>query len=177
MKPYVARVRQRIAANAENPVWAKMEARWFALVRDAETRIAVYQGGMASPRQNIQAAEEVVRLAAQVDAREVMVTVAAIFLLQAMDPHKFASDKALDVQLVRRVQGLVASNSTAYRDPSGKARRVYHQLAPRASAVLADWLTDALGVLGPFLARLEQRDQEAKAREREELSEALMALK
>jgi len=178
LKPYRAMVLERMAKNADSRAWDLMDRRWDALVRDARGRIAAYESGTASPRQNIAAAEEIVRLAAEVESREVVVTVAAMVMMQALAPHSFASDRAFDVQLVRRVRGLTASNAPAYRDPkTGRARRAYRELSPRAAAVMADWLRLTLGVLGHRLVRLEEEERRAGAEDKAELSDALMALR
>jgi hypothetical protein len=171
-------VLERMAKNADSRAWDLMDRRWQALVSDARARVAAYEGGMASPRQNITAAREIIRLAEEVEPREVVVTVAALVLMQAEAPHWFASDRAFDIQLVRRVRGLTPSNAPAYRDPkTGKARRAYSELSPRAAGVMADWLRVTLGVLGQRVAMLLRLEREAEAKEDAELEDALMALR
>jgi hypothetical protein len=92
-------------------------------------------------QQFVQAATEIVRLAEDVSPRDVVVTASAMFLMQTMAGHMFRSEAAFDIQLARRVRGLTASNATAYRDPkTGKARRIYHELSPRAAATMSEWL-------------------------------------
>ncbi|QUD86239.1 hypothetical protein [Phenylobacterium montanum] len=178
LKPYVDMVERRIVQNADSPVWEKMDARWAALVRDARSRIANYEGGFASPRQNVQAAREIVTLAGEVDPRRVVVAVSAMFMMLTAEPHRFKSDRAFDVQLVRRVRGLAAANSTSYIDPkTGRTRRTYHELPPRAATVMSDWLRETLGVLGHRLARLEEEERRLRDEERAELNDALMALR
>jgi hypothetical protein len=178
LKPYAELVVDRIAANAANPIWTKMDARWEALVSSAEARVGAYQAGTASPRQNIQAATEIGRVAANVEPRQVVVTVAAMYLMQSLDQSRFRSDRAFDTQLVRRVRGLTAANSTAYVDPkTGRTRRAYHELPPRAAAVMSDWLRQTLGVLGMRLAALEQAERRAAEQDHAELNDALMDLK
>jgi hypothetical protein len=147
------------------------------LVRDAKSRVAAYEGGAARPRQTIQAAREVIRIAETTEPREVVIAAAAMTLMHSMAPMYFASDDGFDAQLVRRVRGLAPGNSTAYRDGTGRARRAYHELPPRAVAVLAGWIREAVGILGMHLARLEREEQERRDREDEELGAALMALK
>ena len=117
-------------------------------------------------------------MAAEVPSREVVVTVAAMFMMQALEPYSFASERAFDVQLVRRVRGLTASNAPTYRDlRSGRARRAYRELSPRAATVMAEWLRLTLGVLGTRLVRIEEEERRANQEDRAELSDALMALK
>lgn len=177
LRPYDRLVRERIAANTESPVWGKFEVRWAALVRDAKSRVAAYEGGAARPRQTIQAAREVIRIADAAQPREVVIAVAAMTLMHSLAPIYFASDNGFDAQLVKRVRGLTRNNSTAYRDGTGRVRRVYHELPPRAAAVLAGWLRQTLGILGMHLARLEREEAQSKRKEDQELSDALIALK
>lgn len=65
--------------------------------------------------------------------------------------------------MVRRVRGLTPLNSDAWTDrKTGKAKRVYRDLAPRTVAVISQWLAEALGVAGLHFAKLERRDHERK---------------
>jgi hypothetical protein len=177
MKPYREMVLNRMAMNADSRAWDLMDRRWQALVGDARARVAAYEGGTASPRQNIAAAREVIRLADAAEPREVVTTVAAMVLFQTFSPGSFASDTAFDHQLVRRVRGLVPSDAPAFRDRTGKARRAYTELSPRAALVLALWLRTTLGILGQRIAMLLRQEQEAEANEAAALQDALMGLK
>ena len=155
-----------------------MDKRWLALANDARGRVHAYESGTASARANVTAAREIVRLADEVEPRLVVVTVAAMVLMQAEAPAWFMSSKAFDVQLVRRVRGLAPSNAPAYRDAkTGKSRRIYRELSPRAAVVMADWLRTTLGILGQRLAMMEREEREAEAKENAELGDALMALR
>lgn len=177
LKPYEDMVRRRIARNPANQTWEKMDTRWAVLVHDCQSRLATFNSGMAMGQQFVQAATELTRLADDVAPRDVVVTASAMFLMQAQAPHMFRSDQAFDIQLARRVRGLTAANSTAYSDPkTGKARRVYHELSPRAAATMSEWLRMTFGVLGARLAFLEEQDQRKADAERHELSDALMEL-
>jgi hypothetical protein len=178
LKPYEDMVRRRIARNPTNPTWEKMDARWGVLVHDCQNRLNSFNAGMAMAQQFVQAATEIVRLAEDVSPCDVVVTASAMFLMQTMAGHMFRSQAAFDIQLARRVRGLTASNATAYRDPkTGKARRIYRELSPRAAATMSEWLRMTFGVLGARLAHLEEQDQRQADAERLELSDALMELK
>jgi|WetSurMetagenome_2_1015567.scaffolds.fasta_scaffold384564_1 hypothetical protein len=178
LKPYRTMVLDRMAKNADSRAWDLMDKRWQALVSDARARVAAYEGGTASPRQNITAAKEIIRLANEVEPREVVVTVAAMVLMQAEAPYWFSSDRAFDVQLVRRVRGLTMSDAPAHRDPkSGKVRRAYRELSPRAALVMAEWLRITLGILGQRVAMLERLERESEAKDEAALADALMTLR
>jgi hypothetical protein len=64
-----------------------------------------------------------------------------------------------------------------YDHRSGKVRRVYRELTPRAVATIGQWLADMIGGAGIQLARLEVRDVEKAKQERQELRAALEELK
>jgi len=177
LKPFEDAVKRRINRNAANPTWEKMEARWGVLVADCQARLVSYQSGTAMAQPLVQAATEVVRVSGEVTPREVMVTAAAMFLMQTQAAHMFRSEQAFDIQLVRRVRGLATSNATAYRDAkTGKARRVYRELSPRAASAMSEWLRMTFGVLGTRLAFLEEQEQRQADAERLELNDALMDL-
>ena len=178
LKPYLARVRARIAANPESTAWAKMDARWHALVRHTDEIMEPWRAGRACHVPTIKAAEEIIRLAGLVEAREVVATATAMFLMDQMDPGRFRGDQAFRTQLVRRVRGLSPANATDYRDPTtGKSRRTYSELGPKSAEVMALWLTETFGILGAHLARLERQEKADKAMEQQELHDELLALK
>jgi hypothetical protein len=92
------------------------------------------------------AAREVVKLAEHVEPREVVETVLAMFLLEQDQPRRFRSDPAFRTQLVRRTRGLSEVNAgTWYDAATGKTKRAYKELAPRANAVLGQWLAELFG--------------------------------
>ena len=178
LKPYIAMVRTRIAANPESPAWTKMDSRWHALVRHAEEFMAPWRAGRAAHMPTIRAADEIIRLSGVVEPRQVVVTAAAMFLMDQMEPSRFRGDQAFRTQLVRRVRGLTSANATDYRDKTtGKSRRTYNELGPKSAEVMALWLTETLGILGAHLARLERQEKADKAKEQQELHDELLALK
>jgi hypothetical protein len=178
LQPYADMVRRRILSNPESPAWDRMEARWAALVRHCQDVISAYQGGFATAAPKLRAAEEIVRLDGLVPARDVVVTAAAMVVMDRLDPHRFRGDKAFRTQLVRRVRGLTEVNATTYRDwATGRSRRTYRELAPRSAEVMGAWLQETLGVLGYHIARLEQEQAQSKRKDDRDLYDALVALK
>lgn len=170
-------VRSRIAANSDNPAWAKLEARWAAILAEAEATMAARVAGRPGVSWKVAAAFEAMRLAPTVHARQVVETVAAMFLMRETEGRRFRSDRAFRTQVVRRVRGLTEGNATEYRDfATNKLRRTYSELGPRATAVMADWLIEAFGVAGQHIARREREEREEKARERQSLAADLEGL-
>lgn len=98
-------------------------------------------------------------------------------LMRELDPRHFLSDRAFWVQLGRRVRGLTDVNfGERYVHATGKVKRCYRELTPRATVILGHWLAEMLGIGGLHLARLEREDQEQRTRERQELHQALNEL-
>jgi hypothetical protein len=163
LKPFVARVRRRIEKNAESPVWHHAEERWRAVIEHARGIVAEAARGVPGFGYERRAAEEVVKLSDEVEARVVMETAFGLYLQQAADPRRFRSDEAFRFQLVRRIRGLAESNTRQWGDPVlGRSRRALGELPPRAASTLARWLVEAFGSIGLYLARLEDRDREVE---------------
>jgi hypothetical protein len=178
LKTYLKRVRQRIAKNPESQAWGQLEARWLAVVEHAKGIVAGFQAGRAGTRYVRKAAEEVLKVAAVATPRDVVETVLAVFMMQEFDPRRFRSDPGFRFQLVRRVRALADVNAgQRYDHRSGKVRRVYRELAPRAVATIGQWLADMIGAAGVHVARLEVRDIEKAKQERQALWGALAELK
>lgn len=63
-----------------------------------------------------------------------------------------------------------------YVHATGKVKRCYRELTPRAGIILGKWLADTLGIGGLHLARLEKEDAERRNAGRRELDDALSNL-
>lgn len=171
LNPHLRLVRTRIEKNQENPLWSRLDQRWDTLIGHTRQLTA---SGRAMPGYERQAGYEVLKLAASVPSREIVETTLAMFLLQELEPRRFRSDHAFRTQLVRRVRGLTDLNAgTWFDDQTGKTKRAYKDLTPRAVAVLALWLSEAFGSAGIHLARLEEAEREQRQAERNAFYDAL----
>jgi hypothetical protein len=178
LKEPLKRIRARVAKNPDSPAWQQLDARWEAIVGHAEGILAEARSGRAGIRHERVAAEEIVKLHANLSTREIVQTVLAMFVLLEVDPRRFRGDAAFRAQLVRRVRGLTELNAATYNDKdTGRPKRVYRELPPRASVVMGEWLATALGGAGLHLARLEQEDAERRHSEAQALHEALRGLR
>jgi len=131
----------------------------------------------AGPGYERTAAYEVIKLAEAVKPREVFETALAMFMMQELEPRRFRSDAGFRFQLVRRVRALGDVNVGEYFDhETGKMKRVYRELSPRAAAVIGQWVAEAVGAAGVHLARLEVQDEERMKAERVKLHQALEEL-
>ena len=175
---YLKLVQARIARNEGSPLWAECEARWNAVLEHARRVLAAFQRGQAGYRCERIAAQEVVKLAENVEPSKVVHTTFAMFLLADRQPRRFRSDQAFRFQLARRLRGLTDLNAgTWYNHKTGNTHKAYQELTPRAVIVFAQWVADALGGVGLHLAKLEREQEEAKQQRRETLHVAMEALR
>jgi len=177
LKPYLKLVQRRIEKNLNSHLWGHLEQRWGTVTTHARGLLAAYQRGQAMARHERIAASEVAKLADHVAAQEVIRTALAMFVMLDQQPRRFPTDPGFRAQLVRRVRRLTEVNvGTWYDHDSGKVKKVYKDLSPRATAVMGKWLAQAFGGAGGQLARLEQRDFEAKQQEQQAYRQALLDL-
>jgi hypothetical protein len=174
LQPFLKIVQTRIEKNLESPLWTQLDARLAALADHARSFLA-YRGAMA--RHERIAAEELQKLTDAVPPRRVVETTLALFIMQELQPRRFRSDRAFRTQLVRRVRGLTDLNAGSWFDhQTGKTKRAYKELSPRAAAVMSQWLADAFGGVGLHLARLEQNEADKKQQEQQAIHASLSQL-
>jgi len=90
------------------------------------------------------AADEVLKIAAVA-----IETVLAMSMMEELDRRRFCSDPGFRFQLVRRARlHADVSAGQRYDHRSGKVRRVYRELTPRAVATIGQWLADMIGGAG-----------------------------
>ena len=177
LKPYLLRVKARISRNPESIAWVTLDERWRALVGHAEGILAKFAKGKAGFRHERLAAQEVVKLASDVMAREVVEVTAAVVMMRELEPRHFRSDNAFWVQLGRRVRSVSDLHfGERWDNARQRVRRVYRDLNPKATLTLGRWLATTLGIGGLHLARMEQAARDSKAKESRELHEALSKL-
>jgi hypothetical protein len=108
-----------------------------------------------------EAAVETLRIGKNVQPRDVIETVLAMYIMQDQEPRRFKSDQAFRTQMVRRVRGLTRLNADAWTDATtGKRKLVYRDLSQRTVTIIGDWIAEALGPAGIMFARLERKDHE-----------------
>jgi hypothetical protein len=167
LKPHLKAVRDRMVKNADKPLWPMLEARWGVLMDNAQGTLGSRQQGRVGQRHQTKAAQELVKLGGEVDAREVAEMIGALYLLADYKPERFKTDRAFMLQLVRRVRSLTDVNAGEYFDhKTGKQKRVYRDVSPKAAEVMGAMLVEVFGVVGLQLAKLEREDgaNEEKAR-------------
>lgn len=174
LKPYRSAIQARIRKNEGKPLWSQLEGRWKAL-RGTVTAILEEAGrGIPHVRHRRVAALEVAKLGNAVEPREVVETVLAMYLMQDAEPHRFKSDTAFRVQLVRRVRGLTVQNAKIWQQGGGgRPKRAYVEIPPRVATIIAAWLSDAFGAVGIHLAKLEERDRDTERERGQALFDAL----
>lgn len=174
LRPHVTKVKARIAKNLDNPVWEQLDKRWLAVIDHARGIVSVHQAGTPGLKYERKAAQEVVRLGASASPREAVETALAMFLMHDQEPGLFRSDAGFRFQLVRRVRSL--SGEKAGDRQTGAARRVHRELSPKVTAMIGQWIAEALGAAGLHIARLEREDEDRRRQEQAEFRKALREL-
>jgi hypothetical protein len=170
-------VRARIARNADNVAWVTLDERWRALVDHAHGVIRSFESGRAGVRFERTAAQEVIKLAKDVEARAVVEVTAAMVVMREFEPRAFRSDDAFWLQLTRRARSLTDLHfGETWDNRRKRVRRHYRELSPKAAIIMGRWLAETLGVGGQHIARVELAEREKKAKERGDLHEALRKL-
>jgi hypothetical protein len=170
LKVYRHIVEARLEKNKDKPLLTQLEARWEALITCVESD---REEARSKPmvRYRSEAAIETLRIGKNVQARDVIETALAIYVMQDQEPRRFKSDQAFRTQLVRRVRGLTQLNADAWTDAkTGKRKLVYRDLSQRTVTIMGGWIAEALGSAGIMFARLERKDHEKE-------QEALLAFR
>lgn len=177
LKPYLRRVEARRSKNKDSNAWSLLEARWGALVNQAEATLASWRAGQALVQTQVQAAHQVQTLTGAAQAAAIVDTALAMFLMQDAEPRRFVSDRAFDFQLVRRVRSLAPLNAGSYwNHKEQRTTKVYKDLPPRVIELLGKQLRDAFGLAGLMLAEKERAEEAKKQAAHRQLTEALEAL-
>lgn len=143
--------------------WSKVLPVWDGLVRWAHGVRAVRLSGKPMCRFTADMAAEVLHVAADVEAKDVVEVVAGMCLMEEGDRRRFRSDDAFRVQVARRFRGLTETNAGCYWDQAeGRMKRVYRDPSPRVSVMLGQVLVERLGVVGVYVHRARERDDEAR---------------
>lgn len=178
LKPYIAGVNARIEKNRDNPAWGQLERRWQDVIDHAKRILATFEAGKPGNSHEMRAANEVRRIEGDAAPRDVVVTALALYVMLACEPRRFRSDAGFRFQLVRRVRALGDAHSgMSYDHASGKTRRIYRELPPKAVAIVGIWLAEAFGGAGVKLGQMELADTARHDDERQALRQALEDLK
>ena len=166
LKVYRHIVNARFEKNRDKPLLTQLEARWGAVIAYAE---GVREEARHKPmvRYKREAAVELLRIGKNVQPRDVIETVLAMYVMQDQEPRRFKSDQAFRTQMVRRVRGLTRLNADTWTDAkTGRRKLVYRDLSQRTVSIMGGWIAEALGPAGIMFARLERQDH---AKEQEAL--------
>ena len=162
LKPFIEKVRARIAKQPEAKLWSICDQRWGVLTSSWQSQPppTIFRHVRAG-------AKELVRLANTVSGREVAITIIAMYLLQAYDPRLFKSEAAFRTQLVRRVRSLSGTSFAEWDGAGdGRKRRAMKDLEPKTAEYLSAILVELFGPAGLKVAQLERREEEERRKER-----------
>jgi hypothetical protein len=177
LRPYLKKVAARRARNPHSPLWDILRDRWDAIGRHARRVVADHAKGKPQVSHEVQAAHHLERTAATTEADAVIDTALALYLMHEARPKRFMSDKAFTFQLARRIRGLTEVHAGTYFDAvTGKAKRVYRDMAPRTLEAFAAPIAVAFGVAAMHLVELERRDAQKVEDERARFQQVLKEL-
>jgi hypothetical protein len=175
--PFAKAVGTRRSRNPQSEAWRILDARWFALMDCCQRCVDGYLAGVPTLRHHVQAAKELLTVGQQVEAHRAIDVVMAMYLFHHARPRSFKSDVAFVHQVVRRVRGLADVNAGSWFDPStGRTKRVYRDLPPRATVEMGAMLVKAFGAAGLQMVRLQHRDDEQNRAEAQALHQAMESL-
>lgn len=159
INPYIKIVRKRLEKNLE--LQDALAERWAETLEQSRRYLTDFvERGVPYVRTKREAAEELIKLSLHVDTREIAETAMAIYVLWDWEPGRFKSDRGFWFQLVRRCRGLAEVNAGSWYDhTSGKTKRVYRDLSPRTSKVMAEIIGDTFGAAGLTIARKETEER------------------
>lgn len=173
LRPFRDRVLARIASNETSPLWAHLEDRWTTIVSEAKTDAKRSVGN----RYQRSAAYEFINISMDCDPRQIIVTTLAMFVLWHDMPWRFRSDAAFRIQLARRVRALSGRHSgQVYDHRTGKQKRIYREMTPKAGNIIGQKLSSAFGATGFQLALLDKRAREDALKAQDAIATALKEL-
>jgi len=164
LKPYVQLVRGWVARHPQANLWNLLEGAWRADVDHARAMLAEYRAGRPSLRHEVQAADDLVKVAEDAPARRIVETLVAMSVMQVMETRAFKSDRAYWHQCARRFRGLSDVHVGSYWDnKQGRVKRVYRDPKPKAGEALGRMLMQSLGTVGHKIVASEEAEHQRRA--------------
>lgn len=174
LKPFLARVRARIAKNDDSPLWTHLENLWRDIVSDARQEVTRPVGN----RYQRSAANELLNVDADSSPMEIIVTTLAMHVFWHDRPNRFRSDSAFWLQLARRVRALTSRHcGLRYDHETGRDKRIYREMTPKAGAIIGQKLSSTFGAVGFQFAALDKRDREEADKAKDAIANAIRELR
>lgn len=171
----VLKCRKRTASQATE--WAALDAQWGHIVDHARAVVAESRSGRAYLSTELRAANEVLRLARDVEAQQVTDVSLAMWSLNLNDGRMLKDDHSFLVQWVRQVRKLgTVALGQRWDDRQQRVRRMYVCVPPSAVKVFAGWLKAAYAHAGVTFARAERERHERELEEKARVKAAIGSL-
>jgi hypothetical protein len=178
LAPHLRSVQARIKKNFDNPVWVQVEYHWLAVVKKAQEYVEASQQGQAQVLYQREAWSYLARIGTNVEARAVMEVAFAMYLLRGWNPRRFKDDRAFGFQLVRRIRMLdYMAVGVTWDEKTKQNKRVYRDMKPKTTAIMAEMLLHTFRDAGMAVARLEVEERDRKQAEANQFYEHIKALK
>jgi hypothetical protein len=182
LAPFVRVARRVIERNKDRVNWLAVYARWDAMVRVCQAVEAEARTGKPYIRWRRQAANLVVEIASNVEAKRAFELVAALYLYADARPERFITDASFAAEVLHVVRreakaGRVFTNG---RTGSGQTRArttiSYRLMAGRVRDTAARFILNAFGSPSVHLAAAERRRMDEQQRQTNAYFEAMRSI-
>lgn len=174
LAPYRKKVRAILLRDPERTVENAMREGWDVLIDIAQTEIDRMMTGAPGNKWYRQVCKEFLKLRDADAFEEVLEVGLALYLMAEQEPRRFASFRGFKFQLVRRVRSTTDMNVGEVYDPaSGKTKRWYRDMPPKAVMVMADMLVTFLARAAARIIHIDRHEREREVKRREALDKAL----
>jgi len=161
LKQYVQLVRGWVARQRQDNIWQLLEGVWAADMDHARGILAEYRAGRPSFGYEVQAANDLVKVAQDVPARRIVETVVAMSVMLDWEARAFKTDQAFWCQVARRFRGLSDLHVGSYWDNTQqRVKRVYRDPKPQTGIALGRMLVRSLGSVGPRIIASEHAERQ-----------------
>jgi len=149
LSAYAQLVRSWFARQADDSLPQKAESVLRAVVAEAEGVLAEYQTGRPMIKPQVEAARDLVKIAADADPQAIIETVTGMVIMREREPYLFKSDRGFWMQVARRYRALTDLHVGSYwNHVTGKTHRVYRDPNPAAGEALGRMLVEGIGIVG-----------------------------
>lgn len=177
LRPHRKALREWVARRESDRVWSALEEAWGRVAKYGRGEVLAY--GRGQGLRNVwhrEACYALVKVSLEAEARDIVETVLAMFLLREADPQLFRSETAFLYQVGRRYRALAPSNTGGTRKGTdGDATHTYlKDFRGRSLETLGRYLVTGLGGVGVAISRSMAEEQRAAAEASRKVYEVLL---
>ncbi len=175
LAPYLRAIK-RIRERNKGTNWSAVEARWGVVVEVCQRIEDEARTGQPYIRPRRQAANIILGITEVVPASRVVDIICACYLYEELDQRRFASDRGFRSTMLHMLRRESKSGRIFHAKDGGRLHASYRVLSKRARDTAADWIVDALGVVGVHIAQQERHRMDASRVSESQFKEALASI-